>query len=153
MGQGLPSPLSAWTRALLIPNRSCSLFSKRETSGEFPSNTNSVWFSIFRVFVDILAEDSVDVNKQYPLENHQTILQVCFFFLQFPFPFHIIVIFQLAVEAEATEFVSELLRHPRTDPNLPDQVTLSNWAHVLISQKSSLKHVHSSHSQFDINPR
>ena len=32
--------------------------------------------SLFRVFVDILAEDSVDVNKQYPLENHQTILQV-----------------------------------------------------------------------------
>ena len=28
------------------------------------------------MFVDILAEDSVDVNKKYPLENHQTILQV-----------------------------------------------------------------------------
>ena len=142
-------------------------------------------FQSHRVFVDILAEDSVDVNKQYPLENHQTILQVLllfffaalssvemivisqlaveaetiefffffFFSLQFPFPFHIIVISQLAVEAEATEFVSELLRHPRTDPNLPDQVTLSNWAHVLISQQSSLKHVHSSHSQIDINPR
>ena len=58
------------------------------------------------------------------------------FSLQFPFPFHIIVILQLAVEAEATEFVSELLRHPRTDPNLPDQVTFSNWAHTLISQQS-----------------
>ena len=61
----------------------------------------------------------MDVNKQYPLENHQTILQV---FLVF-FSFHMVATSQLAVEAEATEFVSELLRHPRTDPNLPDQVT------------------------------
>ena len=38
---------------------------------------------------------------------------------------------QLAVEAEATEFVSELLRHPRTDPNLPDQVKLRQQVHSL----------------------
>ena len=63
----------------------------------------------------------MDVNKQYPLENHQTILQVFLSF--FSFFFHMVVTSQLAVEAEATEFVSELLRHPRTDPNLPDQVT------------------------------
>ena len=65
----------------------------------------------------------MDVNKQYPLENHQTILQVFLssFFLSFS-SFHMVVTSQLAVEAEATEFVSELLRHPRTDPNLPDQV-------------------------------
>ena len=34
VGQGLPSPRSVWTRALLTPNKNCSLFSRRETSGE-----------------------------------------------------------------------------------------------------------------------
>ena len=44
-----------------------------------PEQPNQI-LCLFRVFVDILAEDSVDVNKQYPLENHQTILQVDSFF-------------------------------------------------------------------------
>lgn len=56
-----------------------------------------------RAFVDIIADGTVDVNKEYPLENHQTVLQ-------------------LAVEAGEEEFVRELLRHPRTDPNLPCHV-------------------------------
>lgn len=56
-----------------------------------------------RVFVDLLGSDGVDVNLAYPLESHKTMLQ-------------------LAVEAPAMAFVQELLRHPRVDPNLPDQV-------------------------------
>ena len=42
-GLGPGPPLSAWTRVLLIPNKSCSLSSKREISsklGILPSNTN-----------------------------------------------------------------------------------------------------------------
>ena len=58
-----------------------------------------------------------------------------FFFVAFS-SVQMIITPQLAVEAEATEFVSELLRHPRTDPNLPDQVTLSNLANTLISKQS-----------------
>ena len=52
--------------------------------------------SLVRVFVDILAEDSVDVNKKYPLENHQTILQV-------HNPSFSQLTLKLSVKAEATE--------------------------------------------------
>lgn len=41
------------------------------------------------------------------------------------------------MEAEATEFVAELLRHPRTDPNLPDQVELSNKSQIIFSSTNS----------------
>ena len=41
------------------------------------------------------------------------------------------------MEAEATEFVAELLRHPRTDPNLPDQVEISTKWQIIFSSTNS----------------
>merc|ERR1719483_1255271 len=55
-----------------------------------------------RAFIDILNDDTVDVNKEYAGENFQTILQ-------------------LAVESEKYDFAKEVLRHPKCDPNLPNK--------------------------------
>ena len=46
---------------------------------------------LFRAFIDILCDDTVDVNKEYAAENFQTILH-------------------LSVESEKYDFVKELHR-------------------------------------------
>ena len=58
---------------------------------------------LFRAFIDILCDDTVDVNTEYAAENFQTILQ-------------------LSVESEKYDFVKELLRYPSCDPNIPNKV-------------------------------
>jgi len=68
-----------------------------------------------RAFIDILCDDTVDVNKEYAEENFQTILQ-------------------LAVESEKNEFVKEVLRHPNSDPNIPNKVLKKVPLHTAVEK-------------------
>eukprot|EP00090_Calanus_glacialis_P017219 TRINITY_DN26883_c0_g1_i4.p1 TRINITY_DN26883_c0_g1~~TRINITY_DN26883_c0_g1_i4.p1 ORF type:complete len:935 (+),score=234.23 TRINITY_DN26883_c0_g1_i4:53-2857(+) len=68
-----------------------------------------------RAFIDILCDDTVDVNKEYAAENFQTILQ-------------------LSVESEKYDFVKELLRHPSCDPNIPNKVIKKCPLHTAVEK-------------------
>jgi len=68
-----------------------------------------------RAFIDILCDDTVDVNKEYVGENFQTILH-------------------LAVESEKYDFAKELLRHPNCDPNIPNKVIKKCPLHTAVEK-------------------
>ena len=70
----------------------------------------------FRAFIDILCDDTVDVNKEYAAENFQTILQ-------------------LSVDSEKYDFLKELLRHPSCDPNIPNKVIKKSPLHTAVESE------------------
>lgn len=103
-------PLSGLTRSPLSPIRLDSCITDPQTELLVAFREENL-----RVFVDLLSEEEVDVNKEYAEENFKSILQ-------------------LAVEGDNGDFVTELLRHPATNPNLPNKVMKKVPLHTAVEK-------------------
>ena len=64
-------------------------------------------------FYDILNSDELDVNHEYVVRNHSSLLHLC-------------------VVAQNEQFARELLRKKETNPNLPHQVLQKYPLHVAV---------------------
>jgi len=103
-------PLAGLTKSPISPFRmdSCISDPQQELLVVFRENN-------LRAFIDILNDDNVDVNKEYAGENFKTILHI-------------------ASEAEKVDFVKEILRHPNSDPNIPNKVIKKVPLHTAVEK-------------------